>query len=78
MSQFIEWSALGQVVVVSLLVGAGLPALFAVGVRLIASPGARDTSGALPLWRRAGAIAAFGSVAAAIAVAVAVIAAGGH
>jgi hypothetical protein len=36
MSDFIEWGALGQVLVVGLLVGAGIPALFALGLRLLA------------------------------------------
>jgi len=33
---FIEWGALGQVLVAGLLVGAGIPALFALGLRLLA------------------------------------------
>lgn len=36
MSDFIEWSALGQVLVAGVLVGAGIPALFALGLRLLA------------------------------------------
>lgn len=36
MSSFIEWGALGQVLVGGLLVGAGIPALFALGLRLLA------------------------------------------
>ncbi|MFI8524128.1 hypothetical protein ACIGB8_06765 [Promicromonospora sukumoe] len=36
MSEFIEWSALGQVLVAGVLVGAGIPALFALGLRLLA------------------------------------------
>jgi hypothetical protein len=38
MSGIIEWSALGQVVLVGLLVGAGVPALFALGLRLLTLP----------------------------------------
>jgi hypothetical protein len=38
MSGIIEWSALGQVVVVGLVVGAGVPALFALGLRLLTLP----------------------------------------
>jgi hypothetical protein len=34
MSDYIEWSALGQVLVAGVLVGAGIPALFALGLRL--------------------------------------------
>jgi hypothetical protein len=41
MSDFIEWGALGQVLVAGVLVGAGIPALFALGLRLLAGP-ARD------------------------------------
>jgi len=36
MSDFIEWSALGQILVAAVLVGAGIPALFALGLRLLA------------------------------------------
>ncbi|MEN5072797.1 hypothetical protein ABE437_03190 [Isoptericola cucumis] len=36
MSDFIEWGALGQVLVAGLIVGAGIPALFALGLRLLA------------------------------------------
>ncbi|MFD7307146.1 hypothetical protein [Promicromonospora sp. NPDC059942] len=38
MSEFIEWGALGQVLVAGVLVGAGIPALFALGLRLLAGP----------------------------------------
>ncbi|WP_275002324.1 hypothetical protein [Promicromonospora iranensis] len=34
MSDLIEWSALGQVLVAGVLVGAGIPALFALALRL--------------------------------------------
>ncbi len=78
MSNYVEWDALGQVILVGLVVGAGLPALFAVGVRMVASPDARDERGELPMWRKASAGAAFGAVALAIVAAVAAIAAGGH
>jgi hypothetical protein len=40
-SNWIDLSALWQIVVVGLLAGAGLPALFAVGLRLLALPGNR-------------------------------------
>ncbi|MGW2091076.1 hypothetical protein [Promicromonospora sukumoe] len=36
MSEFIEWGALGQVLVAGVLVGAGIPTLFALGLRLLA------------------------------------------
>ena len=38
MSEFIQFDALLQVVVAGAIVGAGLPALFALGVRLLATP----------------------------------------
>lgn len=47
MSDFIEWGALGQVLVAGVLVGAGIPALFALGLRLLAGP-ARDRGDAVP------------------------------
>lgn len=47
MSDFIEWGALGQVLVAGVLVGAGIPALFALGLRLLAGP-ARDREDAVP------------------------------
>lgn len=36
MSDYIEWTALVQVLVAGLFVGAGIPALFALGLRLLA------------------------------------------
>jgi hypothetical protein len=47
MSDFIEWSALGQVLVAGVLVGAGIPALFALGLRLLAgtTPNDEDAAG---------------------------------
>ncbi|MFI9486923.1 hypothetical protein ACIG47_11075 [Promicromonospora sp. NPDC052451] len=39
MNEFIEWGALGQVLVAGVLVGAGIPALFALGLRLLAGTG---------------------------------------
>lgn len=78
MSEFIEWGALAQVVGVGLLVGAGLPALFALGVRALAGAGARDHAGQVKTGRRVLAWLAFGVVIATILGAVAYIAAGGH
>jgi pyruvate/2-oxoacid:ferredoxin oxidoreductase alpha subunit len=44
---WINWTALGQIVVVGLIAGAGLPALFAVGLRALSMPGNRtQTAGA--------------------------------
>ncbi|WP_402469625.1 hypothetical protein [Isoptericola aurantiacus] len=47
----IDWGALGQVVLAGLIVGAGVPALFALGLRLLAGTtaepaGARGPAGA--------------------------------
>jgi hypothetical protein len=39
MNQWIDWTAVWEIVVVGLLAGAGLPALFAVGIRALGRPG---------------------------------------
>jgi len=78
MSEYVNWSALANVVVVGLVVGAGLPALFAVGVRALAGAGARDYSGRRPRVRVAMALASFGAVVAAIVVAVVLLVSGGR
>ncbi len=78
MSEYVNWSALANVVVVGLIVGAGLPALFAVGVRALAGPGSRDQSGRRSPVRVGIAAASFGAVVMAIVVAVVLIVSGGH
>lgn len=90
MSQYIEWSALGQVVVAGLLVGAGLPAMFALGLKLLAPavPAAEAatlsdaTSAAEPVRlagaRIAGAVACFAVVGLALAFGIVKLVAGGH
>ncbi|MFN3866421.1 MAG: hypothetical protein ACK4MD_06875 [Demequina sp.] len=78
MTQFIEWEALANIVVVGILVGAGLPILFAVGVRALAGPGARDFEGRIPRGRLVLAWTCFGTAVAAIGIAIAFLAAGGH
>ncbi len=78
MGSYVEWDALANIVLVGLLVGAGLPALFAVGVRLLATPGARDDAGRLQTWRLVAAWTSFAVVIGAIAAAIIYIAAGGH
>ncbi|WP_042393018.1 hypothetical protein [Streptacidiphilus carbonis] len=45
MNDWINLSALWQIVVVGLLAGAGLPALFAVGLRALSLPGAGGAAG---------------------------------
>jgi hypothetical protein len=94
MSGIIEWGALGQVVVVGLLVGAGVPALFALGLRLLTLPvraavaeadGAHDgdapgaADGAAPgLARRLGGYLCLALCVAAIATGLAFLVSGGH
>jgi hypothetical protein len=78
MSEYVNWNALANVVVVGLIVGAGLPTLFAFGVRALAGPGSRDQSGRRPATHIAMAVASFGTVLAAIVVAVVLIVTGGH
>ena len=78
MSQYIEWDALANVLVFAIIIGAGLPTLFAIGVRLIAAPGATGTDGRVARGRLIGAWACFAVVVLAILGAVAYIAAGGH
>ncbi|MFV0428513.1 MAG: hypothetical protein ACK5KO_03655 [Arachnia sp.] len=77
MSTFVDWSALGTVVMFGVIVGAGLPALFAVAVRLLAGPGLPQ-GGQIPTARRAVAYSCFALICLAIVVAVVYIAAGGH
>lgn len=78
MSQYINLSALANVILVGLVVGAGLPTLFAVGVRALAGPGSRDDAGRRPMLRIAVAVASFSTVIAAIVVAVVMIVSEGH
>jgi hypothetical protein len=73
MSGFIEWGALANVIVVGLIVGAGLPALFALGVRALAGPGSRDDGGRRPSVRVAAAVACFAVLVGAIASAIVII-----
>lgn len=76
MGTFVEWGALLNIIVFGLLIGAGLPALYALGVRSL------DTSsravGRSALLLRVAAYACFAVVVAAILGALIFIAAGGH
>lgn len=78
MSDYIKWRALADVVVVGLIVGAGLPALFAVGVRALAGPGSRTRAGRRAPLHVVLAVACFAVVLAAITTAIVIIAGGGH
>ncbi len=78
MSDYIKWRALAEVVVVGLIVGAGLPALFAVGVRALAGPGSRNAAGRRAPFHVALAVTCFAIVVAAITVAIVIIASGHH
>ena len=94
MSDFIEWGALGQVLVAGVLVGAGIPALFALGLRLltgttadaapVADPGAAPEPGAATTTPRptplrlAGAILCLVVVVGAVATGLFVVVSGGH
>lgn len=78
MSEFVEWSALGNVVVVGILVGAGVPFLFALGAWAVAGKDARGENGHLPLSRRLLSWFAFGVAIAACAAGIAMLVMGGH
>lgn len=93
MSELIHVDALLQVLVAGALVGAGLPALFALGVRLLAAPtggaqlaveGAPSGTVSSPTTARptglrlAAAVVCFGTVLAACAVGIWFLASGGH
>ncbi len=78
MSGFVEWRALVDVVVLGLVVGAGMPALFALGVRALAGAGSRDDAGHRPRIRVAAAIACLTVVAGAIVAALVIIGSGKH
>lgn len=77
MSDYIKWRALADVVVVSLIVGAGLPALFAVGVRALAGPGSHTRAGRRAPLHVVLAVVCFAVVLGAIVTAIVIIAGGG-
>jgi len=79
MTTYVEWDALAQVAIFGLVLGAGLPALFALGVRALDGPGSHPGKGApRPRFRVILAWTCFGLVAAAALGAVIFIASGGH
>jgi hypothetical protein len=75
---FVEWDALLNIVLFGLVFGAGLPALYAVGVRAVQGNRARGEDGEILWWRKGIAIVSFGLCVAAVVAGIAFIAAGGH
>lgn len=73
MSGFINWGALASVVAVGLIAGAGLPALYALGVRALAGDGSRDDAGRLSPVRVTAALACLVVVLGAIVYAIMII-----
>lgn len=78
MSSYVEWGALADVLVGGLILGAGLPALFALGVRALAGPGSHDETGRRPRIRVVTAVACFAVIVSAIVTAIILIGFGGH
>ncbi|MFV0632926.1 hypothetical protein [Demequina sp.] len=78
MDKYIEWDALANILVVGTLVGAGLPALFAIGVRVLAGPDSRGADGHVTTGRKVIAWACFGVVILAVFAAIAFLVSGGH
>ena len=85
MSSWIGYKALSEIVVVCLLAGAGLPAIFALGIRAlgrparvhVVSPGSSELVGGSPAGA-AIAVLCFAVVLAAIGFGIYIIVAGGH
>lgn len=73
MSDFINWNALANVVGLGLVVGAGLPALFALGVRALAGPGSHNDTGRRAPLRVAAAVACFAVIVGAVVTAIMII-----
>lgn len=78
MASYVEWDALGQVVAGGVVIGAGLPALFALGVKALAGPGAVSPEGHRPPVRVAAAVACFSVIVAAVVTAIVLIANSAH
>ena len=76
MNTFVEWGSLANIVVFGILIGAGLPTLYAVGVRALDS--STRAAGRTVTLYKATAYACFGVVVIVIFGALAFIAAGGH
>lgn len=92
MNGLVQWSALGQVVVAGVIIGAGIPALFALGLRLVAGTTEtferdrqrpREPKGPIVIARPStarliGALLCFGTVVGAVGAGLVFLAAGGH
>ena len=76
MGSYVEWGAIGNIVLFGVLIGAGLPTLYAFGVRALDSS-SRATGRTVTLYKT-GAYACFAAVVAVILFALWFIAAGGH
>jgi len=70
-STFVQWSALGNILVFGLILGAGVPAIYALGVRAMYGPGAVDANGETRVARK---VVGFGCFALCAVVAIAGIA----
>jgi hypothetical protein len=75
---FVEWDSLLNIVVFGVLFGAGLPALYAIGVRAVQGNRAHGPDGHVLWWRKAIAVTCFALCVAAVASGIVFIAAGGH
>jgi hypothetical protein len=78
MDKWINLTALGQILVVGLLAGAGLPALVAVGLRALSGSGSGDVAVGHNPVGLAIAVLCFGIVLAAIGYGIYLIVVGGH
>jgi len=78
MTDYVEWGALARIVVLGLVIGAGLPTLFAVGVRALVGPGSKTDAGRRPFAHVVIAAVSFAVVIVAIVTAIVIIGRGGH
>lgn len=78
MGDYIELDKLARVVIVGVLLGAGLPAIFALGVQALAGPGATTDGGRRKVSRVIVAALAFGTVTAGVITAVVIMAVTGR
>lgn len=78
MSTFVEWDALAKILVLGIVIGGGLPVLFAVAVRALHPHGEHAVARSHAWWRKALAISCFVVAAVVVGGGIAYIAAGGH